>query len=119
MSEFSQSVGPAAKVPCGDKSGAVSDTPSAGPARRGRRKTMAKPAEVARWLEVKPEEVRDYIRREEMPATAVPARTRMVYRIPLRGLHGWWLERTRNVRAEMKDFETWATDFWAAATPRR
>lgn len=78
-------------------------------------RTNAFVSEVARFLEMEPERVKRMVRTDDLPALEIPAATKMVLRIPLRALHGWWLERCRNVRPEMRDFATWSEDFWESA----
>lgn len=81
-------------------------------------RAMAFPAEVARFLEVEPQRVRLMIAHEKLPAVRLVAKSRFVDRIPVRGLHRWLLEQATEQTPEMRDFETFARDFWAAAERR-
>lgn len=67
-------------------------------------------AEVARYLEVEPDDVKRMIRTAKLPSLQVPKKTRNVTRIPLRSFHAWLMGRTENP-GPMADYETFLTDF--------
>jgi hypothetical protein len=77
---------------------------------------VAFPAEVARYLSVEPEDVQSMIRLEKLPAIKLPAKTRHVYRIPLRDFHRWLLTRTQNPAHALTHYETFLADFHTAAS---
>lgn len=76
-------------------------------------------AEVARYLAVEPADVRRLIRQHALPATRLPAATRVVHRIPLRDFHAWLLRQTPSPETalHLADYPTFLEDFRAAGRP--
>ena len=72
-------------------------------------------SEVARYLALEPADVRRLIRLDKLPATSIPRATRAVSRIPLRDLHAWLRDRTKNPAPMLADFNTFIADFNATA----
>lgn len=69
-------------------------------------------AEVARYLMVESDDVRRMVEMDRLPAISIPKKTRTVYRIPLRELHGWLLKRAKN--GALQSYERFREEFNAA-----
>jgi hypothetical protein len=65
-------------------------------AKSTRDSAFAFPAEVARFLEVRAEDVQRMIEFDGLPETRVPKRTRTVSRIYLPDFHAWLVGRSKN-----------------------
>ncbi len=76
-------------------------------------------SEVARYLAVEASDVRRLILRHDLPATRLPAATRVVHRIPLRDFHAWLLRQTPSPETalHLADYATFLEDFRAAGRP--
>lgn len=86
-------------------------------ARSRDKSAFAFPAEVARYLEVEPEDVKRMIKLDALPVSKIPAKTRAVQRIPLRDFHRWLIGRSSGDTSLLADFNTWRIDFLAASSP--
>lgn len=86
-------------------------------ARSRDKSAFAFPAEVARYLEVEPDDVKRMIKLDALPVSKLPMKTRTVQRIPLRDFHRWLIGRSAGDTSHLADFNTWRTDFLAASSP--
>jgi hypothetical protein len=75
----------------------------------GKKSAFAFPAEVARFLEVEPDDVDRMIRMDDLPASKIPKARRNVTRIYLPDFHAWLLNRSSGDVLKLRDY----TDFIA------
>lgn len=80
---------------------------------------IAFPAEVARYLQVEPRDVRQMMLLDGLPYLEIPMEKRAVTRIPLRDFQGWLVRRSRNGAAELADWKNFLEDFDAVARTTR
>lgn len=85
-------------------------------ARSLRSSPIAFPAEVARYLCLHPNEVKDLIKKANLPILRIPKKTRAVTRVPLRDFHAWLQGRTQNPTPQLAHYETFLADFDAVRT---
>lgn len=72
---------------------------------------LAFPAEVARYLCVEAREIPEMIRLDALPAISFAKKKRKVFRIPLRDLHTWLKNRSKNDAAQFANYDNFLADF--------
>lgn len=80
---------------------------------------IAFPAEVARYLQVEPKDVRQMMKLDGLPYIEIPMQKRPVARIPLRDFQGWLVRRSRNGAEGLGEWTTFLADFDAVARSPR
>lgn len=88
-------------------------------ARSAHKSPQAFPAEIARYLCMEPEDVRNMIALDRLPALKIPKAKRSVLRVPLRDFHAWLCKRALSPVPELATYETFLADFDATARADR